>query len=460
MGQMNKISNFFFRIINLYQEFILEENSNLFENNKNNSNNSHFNKKNVNYPLTNIKNKEHLFFILEDAQNFDSLSIQFLNKFISNEKNFNNISIIISHQTSLFFHTQDKGDKFASIPKSPQFLYNDDAHIFPMSNITNHEEISKIIKFSILKSHLGKNKKDKIAISKIEKTLLDIIISKSFRGNPLFIFEITESLLNSKIFIQHLSTEILVTSELLKMKEFQDWGDFKIPILIEKIVGATIDSLSLKEIILLKNASVIGNIFDINRLMELNPFTELNFDDVFEILQEQEKKGILEFLHDMNKKRLVCKFSIPFFRDILYQRMLVEQKNEVHLKVVSTFQKQDFAYYSHNKQVQILEEHLKNSERTLLVRLDEDESVEDFYSKLYSDNKNDGNLNKYAIRGEDTAKLNINNLKIFLVMNITNTLRQIENPTSGDNVNMNKNKMNMISGMIEKKSDKKITWER
>ena len=35
-------------------------------------------------------------------------------------------------------------------------------------------EIAKNDKFSILKSDLGQNKKDKIAISKIEKTLLDI----------------------------------------------------------------------------------------------------------------------------------------------------------------------------------------------------------------------------------------------------------------------------------------------
>lgn len=353
-------------------------------------------------------------------------------------------------------HIEDENDKFG---KDPEFSA-EEIEFFYMHNITKHEEISKIIKFSILKSPLGNNKKDKIAISKIEKTLLDIIISKSFRGNPLFIFEITNSLLNSKIFIQHLSTEILVTSELLKMKEFQNWGDFKIPILIEKIVGSIIDSLSLKEIILLKNASVIGNIFDLPRLMELNPFNELNIDDVFDILQNMEKNGLLEFLHDLNKNKLICKFSIPFFRDILYQRMLVEQKNEIHLKVVATFQKQDISYYSHSKQVKILEEHLKSSERTLLVRLDEDETVEDFYNKLYSDNSNDGSLNKYAIRGEDETNLNIKNLKILLVMNITNTLRQIESMNISDGNLANKHKMNMITGMIEKKSDKKITWEK
>ena len=377
--------------------------------NSNNNNNNNLAKKKE-------KEAEHLFLILEDAQNFDKLSIEFSKILISNSKSVNNISVIFTHQESLFMHIRDDNDKFA---KEPEF-FSDEIYNFYMHNIIKHKEISKIIKFSILKSDLGQNKKDKIAISKIEKTLLDIIISKSFRGNPLFIFEITESLLNSKIFIQHLSTEILVTSELLQMKEFQDWGEFKIPILIEKIVGSIIDSLTLKEIILLKNASVIGNIFDIKRLMELNPFNDLNYDDVYDILQNMEKNGLLEFLHDLNKNQLVCKFSIAFFRDILYQRMLVEQKNEVHLKVVTTFQQQEFSYYSHSMQVKILELHLKNSERTLLTRLDEKESIEDFYNNIYKNNNDDRNLNKYAIRGEEASKLNLNNLKILLVMNITN----------------------------------------
>jgi hypothetical protein len=191
--------------------------------------------------------------------------------------------------------------------------------------------------------------------------------------------------------------------------------------------------------------------------MDLNPFIDLNFDDVFDLLQNLEKNGIIEFLFDINKKKLVCKFSIAFFRDILYQRMLIEQKNEIHLKIVSNFHKNDFSYYSSSKKVKILEMHLKNSERTLLVRLDEDESIEDFYTKLYSNNNNEGNLNKYAIRGEDSAKLNLNNLKILLVENITNNLRQLV--LSERNANSRK-KNNMLSGLLEKKSDKKITWER
>jgi hypothetical protein len=171
-----------------------------------------------------------------------------------------------------------------------------------------------------------------------------------------------------------------------------------------------------------------------------------------------EIKGILEFLHnDLDKKIIVFKFSIPFFRDILYQRMLIEQKNEVHLKVVSNFQKQKFSYYSPSKEVKILENHLRNSERTLLVRLDEDESVEDFYTKIYSNNNDDGNLNKYAIKKAEGANLNLNNLKILLVKNITNNLKQMEFKNRNFR---NKNKINLMSGHIEKKSDKNITWER
>ena len=440
--QARKICNFFIRLINLYQEIILTDDK-VLNNNNQNDKTSH-----------SEKNAEHLFFILEDAQNFDNLSIEFSKILVSNfDSSVNNISIVFTYQESLFMHDEEK-DKFG---KSPEFQ-TDEINSFYMHNIIKHKEISKIIKFLIVKSNLGNSKIQEIGLSKIEKTLINIIISKSFRGNALFIFEITESLLNSKKYIQYLSTEILVTSELLKMNEFQDWGEFKIPILIEKIVGSLIDSLSLKEIILLKNASVIGNIFDISSLMDLNPFSKLNFDDVFNLFQNMEIKGILEFLHnDLDKKIVVFKFSIPFFRDILYQRMLIEQKNEVHLKVVSNFQKQKFSYYSPSKEVKILENHLRNSERTLLVRLDEDESVEDFYTKIYSNNNDDGNLNKYAIKKAEGANLNLNNLKILLVKNITNNLKQMEFKNRNFR---NKNKINLMSGHIEKKSDKNITWER
>jgi adenylate cyclase 10 len=404
-----------------------------------------------------------LFLVLEDCNLFDAFSIEFL-KLLLNENAVKNISLIYTHQDKLFYHIEDKENKFI---RCPQFFNEDSVEVFYMNNIINHEEVSKLIKFAVLKSHF---KEDKIAVSRIEGTLIDIIISKSLKGNPFFIFEITESLLNSKKLIQHLSTEILVTSELLEMEEFKNWCEFQIPIVIEKLVGSVIDSLNIKEIILMKIASIIGNIFDINTLLEINEFSNLSLEELYLLLKNLENNGILEFLFDRGHKNLVCKFAIPFFREILYQRMLIEQKNELHLKVARTLQNPMLRYYSHEMEVKILNMHLRNSERTILVQMEEDDSIEETYQRLYRNNMDGGNnLNKYALRGNDSDTLNITNLKIFLVKDIVQKIKKIENSinipieknkTAWNEKFLNKSLQQIISGFIYKKSDQKFTWEK
>jgi hypothetical protein len=314
-------------------------------------------------------------------------------------------------------------------------------------------------------------------------------------------------LLKSKKLIQHLSTEILVTTELLEMEKLKNWCEFKVPIVIEKLIGAIIDSLKLKEIIILKIASVIGNVFDIHSLIAMNEFANVNNEEMYSILKSFESNGILEFLRDKGHKELICKFSLPFFREILYQRMLIEQKNELHLNAARTLQNPKFRYYTHETEVRLLNLHLRNSERTLLVQMEEDDSVEESYNKLYRNNMAGGNnLNKWAMRSDDSESLNISNLKIYLVKdivqkilniekfkNLTNPkgrgdhkqrnelrsasfgFKQMDNKAKGKSKsqgkvkdeavdaskesNVNKSLKRIISGIIDKKSDKNITWE-
>ena len=437
--------NFFLCLIQLYQNNIL----------KNEDNSSHD---------VSEKNKiksEHLIFVLEDCNLFDHYSIEFL-RLLKDVDKINNITIIYTLQEKLFSNHEEKENKFI---KFPEFFREGEIESFPMNNIIDTITVSKIIKFAILKLHI---KTEKIGISRIEENLIDIIISKSFKGIPLFIFDMTENLINSKKLIQHLSTEILVTSELLEMVVEKNWCEFKIPIRIERIIGGIIDSLQIKEIILLKIASVIGNIFDIARIIELNPFVNLSLEEIYFILQKLEKKGILEFLYDFNKKNLICKFCIPFLREILYQRMLIEQKNQLHLMAARTLQNPKFKYISHEKEVKLLGKHLKNSERTLLVQMEEDDSVEETYNKLYKNNLEGGNnLNKWAIRSDEVEGLNITNLKIFLVKDIVQKIRKIQNLGSeaindeeSHGVNSSNKFLQQIRyGIIDKKSDKNITWE-
>jgi hypothetical protein len=92
----------------------------------------------------------------------------------------------------------------------------------------------------------------------------------------------------SNKYVQHAGHELLSTSELLEMHEDQDWINFNIPIRMEKLIGHIIDTLNCKEIILLKYAATIGNIFDLEKLSKLNPFENVTFEDLSTLLQRLE----------------------------------------------------------------------------------------------------------------------------------------------------------------------------
>ena len=88
--------------------------------------------------------------------------------------------------------------------------------------------------------------------------------------------------------MQHPGQELLTTSELIDMDNDHDWISFNVPMRMEKLIGHIIDSMDCREIVLLKYAATIGNIFDIDKLLKLNPFNNLTFDDLYGILQRLE----------------------------------------------------------------------------------------------------------------------------------------------------------------------------
>ena len=140
----------------------------------------------------------------------------------------------------------------------------------------------------------------------------------------------------------------------------------KIPLIIEKVLGNIIDSLKCSEIITLKYASVIGNIFDIDTLAEILGTSPSNFDDLIETMRTFESYGIIEILYDLKPKHLVAMFSIPLMREVLYQRMLVEQKTDIHAKIARKMEFSKFSYMSKNIEHDILKKHLETSEKTIM----------------------------------------------------------------------------------------------
>lgn len=120
--------------------------------------------------------------------------------------------------------------------------------------------------------------------------------------------------------------------------------------------------------------------------------------------------------------------------------MLIEQKNDIHLSVARLLQNIKFSYLPPNKEIMMLQKHLKITEKTIINYMEED----------------DDNLqNRKVIIGT----LNHNNLKILQVKDICSRLKAIDLRLEEDD-SLIKYNPNIISGSIMKKSDKNITWER
>ena len=188
--------------------------------------------------------------------------------------------ILCTYQDLICSIIQNPFDKFA---KSLDFFGE---RVVSMENINDLHECEELIK---------NNLEGRLNIEKIDPELINIIIPKTFQGNPLFILDIIDSLIvfiilnkDSNKYVQHPGQELLTTSELIDMDNEQDWISFNVPIRMEKLIGHIIDSLECKEIILLKYAATIGNIFDLDKLSKLNPFNNCTFYDLYSILQRFE----------------------------------------------------------------------------------------------------------------------------------------------------------------------------
>jgi predicted ATPase len=235
------ICNFFSKLLKAYQKLICEKESN---------------------PL---------IFVIEDCHLIDDLSIQMIKTL--REKSIKGISIICSYQ-----------DPISPLIKSQNSFLKQDNLFDPeneylMDNITDYEEVA-----DLLLNNLDQN----FNIEKIHHKLTNIILMKSFKGNPLFIIDTFENLLKSNSLIEIRGKEATLSQELKEIVENNDWIDFRIPLRIEKIVGSILDNLDIKEIILLKHAAVIGNFFDIDKLNRMNPFDNILFDDLYAIIQNLE----------------------------------------------------------------------------------------------------------------------------------------------------------------------------
>lgn len=353
-----------------------------------------------------------LILIIEDCDYLDLISIEFIKLIILDER-IDSLVLLCSLKDSLYNVKKRANDFLIILDLFPS------EQVYIMDNLTDTEDVTSLITQNF----------EELRGKTINEDLIEIILKKSFRGNILAILDITESMLKNGL-ITFVSNEALPSYDLKKMDESGDYSTFPIPSRIEKFIGHIMDNyFDIKEIITLKLAAVIGNIFSLSTLHAINEFNSLSFDDIKNILYSFEEKEILDVLYDLRVTHSVFKFTIPFCREVLYQRMLIEQKNDIHLSIARNMQKNKFSYMPQEKEYNHLQHHLRVSERSLIDYINEQDNKE---------------------------TMNFNNLKLCVVKRLQHRIKQIETHLDTTKAGIQA----VYSGYIYKKSDSNITWER
>jgi hypothetical protein len=96
------------------------------------------------------------------------------------ECKLNNITIICTYQDQLSSLVQNPLDKFV------KYLDTFGDKVVVMENITDLYDCQELIR---------QNLEGRLNIEKIDPELINIILPKSFKGNPLFLLDIVDSLI-------------------------------------------------------------------------------------------------------------------------------------------------------------------------------------------------------------------------------------------------------------------------
>ena len=108
-----------------------------------------------------------------------------------------------------------------------------------------------------------------IRIDEVSPDLIPSLLPLSCKGNPLFLIEITQSLLNQNFLYLKNRTTLSLSEDFKTMLTYKDYSRMEIPSLIADALKALASSLKASEMLVLTSASVIGTIFDIDTLLEI-----------------------------------------------------------------------------------------------------------------------------------------------------------------------------------------------
>ena len=340
-----------------------------------------------------LKNNFPIIFVTEDTQKFDGLSVTFTIELLKKlyNKEIKNIFFIGTFQTLISELKDIEREKFIPLNKDLNEAFMENGTIIEMKPFVILEEVADLIKENIkyykpdienehikmeimtkIREEDIKDDHIKINIDTIPEEVIKALMPLCIKGCPLFILELTQALIEQGYIFVKNGHQLELSEEFKMMMQLKDYRQVKIPIIIEKVLGNIIDGLKCIEIIILKQASVIGNIFDIDILGDLMSSFSTTLDDLLDAIKNFESLGIIEILYDLKLKHLVAMFSLPLMREVLYQRLLVEQRCDIHSRVARKMEFSKYSYMPKEIEYEILKRHLEASENTMMNTLEED----------------------------------------------------------------------------------------
>ena len=398
-----------------------------------------------------------IIIVIDSINICDKYSLDFIKYYLNKDIDSNDLLIITTNSIPIYpqymYQKKNAINPFYKFTKNP-FLYQ-----YEISTLNSKEKMESFV-ISLI------NSKTDLLIEDISEKITYFLIFKTYGGIQeqvikliLYLYE------NNYIYAKKINQKLtLVENQKFELMIKQnDFIDLIIPYSIEKNIYYIIErALNIEEIALLNICSVLGDLFDTVKLSHvlrnnsysfINSFNDywkkvnnnsLKEIDLYENILELEEKNVIEILSDIdaNHQFVVCKFSIPFMREILYQCSSLDQKNELHY-IIGKIMKNKvdlkgdyifYKYYSDEFELLNLKKHLRKME---------------IFMHDYNMKKNnifEENDINYIVDESFT----LNNLKTIIIHEIRNKL---------SNSKYNNNTM-IKCGYAEKKSDGKITWEK
>jgi predicted ATPase len=252
-------------------------------------------------------------------QNHDEMSWNLTNRILKRIRNLFVIGVVRSDELETAEKTDmvERGIKtIAAIPD----ITTDTCILGPL----DYSEIEKLLK-RILEERQPSD------------DLIRFVLDRS-EGNPLAAVDLLDNLLKQGM-LQYLNNEVFANDLLKKFIRLQQYIEIMVPSSRLKINGLKLDQIDFNHYNLLKAACAIGNTFDLKTIVVSNPFYHslIPPKDILNYLNELRQFEILDLVDD-SSKNLVYRFSTPFLRETLYQRIPFNLRRGLHRSIAESWQ--------------------------------------------------------------------------------------------------------------------------